>query len=167
VKGKSIKTTLSIIAGLAMLMILGAGCTGTLNADPLKDAEYPLFVEKFAERFNLDPDEIIVFMEELKEEKKTEMETKYEERLDELVENEDITGDQKQAILDKMEEMESFKESLEDMTVAEAREVLKNKKQELKDWAEENDLELKYLFPKALKKQDHKGFSFFGFGGKR
>ena len=107
------------------------------------------------------------FMEELRQEKKVEMETRFEEKLDELVESGDITGQQKQAILDKKEEMESFKESLEDMTVAEAREALKDQKEELKDWAEENDLELKYLFPRAAKGQDHKGFFLFGFGGKR
>jgi hypothetical protein len=166
-KRKSLKITLSMIAGLTLLMMLGAGCTGTLNADPLEDGEYPPFVERFAERFDLDPDEIMDFMEELKEEKAAEMEAKFEERLDDLVEDGDITSEQKQDILDKKAEMESFKESLEDMTVAEAREAFKDKKEELKDWAEENDLELKYLFPKAAKKQDHKGFFFFGFGGKR
>jgi hypothetical protein len=166
-KRKSVKITLSMIAGLTLLVMLGAGCTGTLNAEPLEDGEYPPLVERFAERFNLDPDEIMDFMEELKEEKAAEMEAKFEEKLDELVEDGDITSDQKQAILDKKEEMKSFKESLEDMTVADAREAFKDQKEELKDWAEENDLELKYLFPKGAKKQDHKGFFFFGFGGKR
>jgi len=168
-KRKSVKITLSMIAGLTLLMMLGAGCTGILNAEPLEDGEYPLFVERFAERFDLDPDEIMDFMEEFKEEKAAEMEAGFEEKLDELVENGDITSGQKQAILDKKEEMESFKESLEDMTIAEAREALKDHKEELKDWAEDNDLELKYLFPKAHIKQDHncRGSFFFGFGGRR
>jgi hypothetical protein len=166
-KRKSVKMTLALVTGLTLLVMLGAGCTGTLNAEPLVDGEYPPLVERFAERFNLDPDEVMDFIEELKEEKKVEMETRFEEKLDEMVESGDITGEQKQAILDKREEMESFKESLEDMTIAEAREALKDKKEELKDWAEENDLELKYLFPREARKQDHKGFFFFGFGGKR
>ncbi len=166
-KRKSVKISLSIIAGLTLIIMLGAGCTGTLNAEPLEDGEYPPLVERFAERFDLDPDEIMDFMEELREEKKAEMEARFEEKLDELVEDGDITSGQKQAILDKKEEMKTFKESLEDMTISEAREALKDQKEDLKDWAEENDLELKYLFPRGHKKQDHKGFFFFGFGGKR
>jgi hypothetical protein len=166
-KRKSVKITLAMIAGLTLVIMLGAGCAGTLNAEPLEDGEYPPLVERFAERFDLDPDEVMDFMEELREEKKAEMEARFEEKLDELVEDGDITSDHKQAILDKKEEMKSFKENLEDMTIAEAREALKEHKEELKDWAEENDLELKYLFPRGHKEKDHNRFFFFGFGGKR
>jgi len=166
-KRRNLKLAVSIISGLTLVMMLGAGCTGTLNADPLEDSGYPPLAEKFAERFDLDPDEVMDFMEELKEERRAEMEAKFEEKLDELVENGDITDEQKQAILDKKEEMEAFRSDLEDMTVADAREAMAEMREELKDWAEENEIGLKYLFPRAPQRQDHKGFFFFGLGGRR
>jgi polyhydroxyalkanoate synthesis regulator phasin len=166
-KRKSVKLAVSLISGLTLIMMLGAGCTGTLNADPLDDGGYLPMVERFAERFDLDPDEVMDFVEELREERIAEMEANFEEELDELVEKGEITDEQKQAILDKKEEMKAFRESLEDMTVADAREALAEMKEDLKDWAEENDIGLKYLFPRVPKRQEHKASIFFGFGGRR
>jgi hypothetical protein len=166
-KRRSVKLAVSLISGLTLMIMLGAGFTGTLNADPLEDGEYPPLAEKFAQRFDLDLDEVMDFMQELREEKRAGMEVKFEEKLDELVEDGDITDEQKQVILDKKEEMEAFRESLGDMTVSDARKALGEMKEELRDWAEENDIELKYLFPRAQKRMDHKGFNFFGFGGRR
>ena len=64
------------------------------------------------------------------------------------MEDEKITEDQKEAILDKKEELKTFKEEMEDMTISEAREAIKEIHEELKDWAEENDLDLENFFPK-------------------
>lgn len=147
---RSIKITTILITSLTLISILGIGCVGEINAQAKEDteSEYLPIVERFAERFDLDPDEIVEFLDELKEEKIAEKEEKFEERLDELVEEEKITDEQKQAILDKKEELKTFKEGIEDMTIAEAREAIKAMHGELKDWAEENDLELKDFFPK-------------------
>lgn len=166
-KRRSLKIILPVIASLTLALMLGTACTGTLGAEPLKEGEYPPLVERFAERFNLDKDEILEFLEELKEEKRLEMEQRFEERLDELVEEGELTAAQKEAILDKKEEMEAFKEGIGDMTVDEAKQAFKEMKEELKDWAEENDIELRYLFPKAAKNQGPKGFHRFGFGCRR
>ena len=168
-KRKSVKITLSLIVSMTLFLMLGVGFTGTLNADPLDNNKngHPLFLERLAERFDLDIDEITDFMEELREEKRIEMESRFEEKLNELVEDGDITSAQKEAILEKKEVMEGFKEELEDMTVSEAREALKDMKEELKSWADDNDLELKCLFPKAAKKVSPGGFRSFGFGCRR
>jgi len=76
-----------------------------------------------------------------------------------------ITSEQKEAILEKKEELEIFKEELEDMKVSQAREAIKEMKEELKDWAEENDLELKHFFPENGQKRFKPGGSRnFGLG---
>ena len=149
-KIKSIKIALILITSLALLSIGGVACVGEINAQASEEteSEYPLLVERFAERFDLDPDEIMDFLDELKEERITNAENRFEERLDELVEDEKINGDQKEAILDKKEELKTFKEDLEDMTISEAREAMKNMHEELKDWVEENDISLRNFFPK-------------------
>ncbi len=149
-KIKSIKIALILITSLVLLSIGGVACVGEINAQASEEAEieYPLLVERFAERFDLDPDEIMDFLDELKEERIADAEERFEERLDELVKDEKITGDQKEAILDKKEELKTFKEDLENMTVSEAREAIKDMHKELKDWAEENGLDLRNFFPK-------------------
>ena len=149
-KKKSIKIALILITSLALFSIGGVACVGEINAQANEEVgdECPLLVERFAERFDLDPDEIMDFFDELKEERKADAEERFEDRLGELVEDEKITEDQKEAILDKKEELKTFKEGLEDMTISEAREAMKEIHEGLKDWAEENDLELKNFFPK-------------------
>ncbi|MFC2145647.1 hypothetical protein ACFLQQ_04880, partial [Actinomycetota bacterium] len=123
---------------------------GEINAQANEETrdEYPLLVERFAERFDLDPDEIMEFFDELKEEKRADAEERFEDRLDELVKDEKITEDQKEAILAKKGELKTFKAGLEDMTISEAREAMKEIHEGLKDWAEENDLDLKNFFPR-------------------
>ena len=149
-KKKNIKIALILITSIALLSVGGVACVGEINAQDNEEAgdEYPLLVERFAEKFDLDPDEIMEFFDELKEEKRADAEERFEERLDELVEDEKITEKQKEAILDKKEELKTFKEGLEDMTISEAREAMKEIHEGLRDWAEENDLDLKNFFPK-------------------
>jgi hypothetical protein len=166
-KKKSLKITLSLIASLALFLMLGTACTSELNADPLEEGEYPPFVERLAERFDLDKDEVMDFLEELREERKAEMEARFEEKLDELVQDGEITSAQKEAILEKKEELEAFKEGLGDMTVSDAKGALKDLKEELKDWAEENDIEFKYLFTKAALKKGPRGIFIFRSGCRR
>ena len=94
------------------------------------------------------------------------MESVFEEKLDELVKDGEITDAQKEAILEKKQELEDFREGIGDMKVSEVKEAVKDLKDELKDWAEENDIELKYLFPKAAK-NGIGAFKGFGFGCRR
>ena len=149
-KRKSARIILTLIASIALLSTAGIACTAEIDAQPNEeiDSGYPLLVERFAERFDLDPDEVMEFLEELKEERIASTEEKFEERLDELVEDEKITEDQKDAILEKKGELAEFKEELKDMTLAEAKEAIKDMHEDLKEWAEENDLELRHFFPK-------------------
>ena len=164
-KTKTIKTALILITSIALLSVGGVACVGEINAQDNEEAgdEYPLLVERFAEKFDLDPDEIMEFFDELKEEKRADAEERFEERLDELVEDEKITEKQKEAILDKKEELKTFKEGLEDMTISEAREEMKEIHEGLKGWAEENDLDLKNFFPR---KEAH-SFGLKGFKNHR
>ncbi len=89
-KTKTIKIALILITSLALLSVGGVACVGEINAqaDEGTESGYPLLVEKFAERFDLDPDEIHDFFNELKEERVADAEDRFEEKLDELVEDE-------------------------------------------------------------------------------
>lgn len=49
--------------------------------------------------------------------------------------------EKKEAILAKKEEFAEFREELKDMNLSEAKEAIKDIREDLKEWAEDNDLE--------------------------
>lgn len=149
-KEKNKRIIIMTIAGFAVLILLIiSGCSGQLNADPLyaEKAGYPILAERFAEKFNIDVDEVMELLEEFKEERKEDAEERFEDRLERLVDEDKITDTQKEAIIKKKEELSSFKEELEDMKVSDARESIKAMREEFRNWIEENDIELRSLFP--------------------
>jgi len=149
-KTKKIKVIFTVIGALAIILTAATACTNPLDAEPVEQNESPLefgvLIEKFAERFGLDEDEVYEFVEQLRQGREIKAEEKLKQRLDELVSDGKITVKQKDAILQKLEELKTFREELEDMKVSEARKAIREKKQELKDWAEENDIDLKGFF---------------------
>lgn len=74
-------------------------------------------------------------------------------RLDQAVKNGKITTEQKAAIETKLQELKQFRETLKDMTPQQRRDAMKQKMQELKDWAKANSIPVGLLMPlKAHKK---------------
>jgi hypothetical protein len=116
----------NIILSLAIVGILGAG---TIFAQTSLG-------DKFANRFNLDPDEVHQFMGEHKQEQ-------MENRLGNAVEDGKITEEQKTLILEKKQEMREECEGLKGLSPEERREAMQEKHDEYKEWAEENGLPLK------------------------
>lgn len=53
-----------------------------------------------------------------------------------------MTAEQKELIEDKLADIESFRESLKDKTPEERREAMREKRDELKDWARDHDIPL-------------------------
>jgi hypothetical protein len=104
-------------------------------------------VSKIAEKFNLDEDEVQVVFDEEREARQAEHQQKLEERLSQAVEDGNITEDQKSAILEKLAELHSEHESLKDLGPEERRDAMKDKRDELKQWANDNDIPLRYLAP--------------------
>ncbi|MBN1299036.1 MAG: hypothetical protein JW997_05055 [Actinobacteria bacterium] len=151
-KTKKVKTRLklmiAVISGISIFLITATACSGTLNAQPSEETGImqESMIEKFAQRFGLDEEEIYEFFEEIRDERKALADERLKERLDELVEEGQITEAQKDAIIAKLGELKEFKSSLEDMKVSEARQAIKEMREDLKDWAEENDIDLKPFF---------------------
>jgi len=129
-KRKKVLIITSAVVG-ALLLIgtagVGAGVVMAKNLD-----SYPSIVQKLAQRFNLDPDEVKQVFDEERGERRQEAQDRFEESLDEAVKDGKITEAQKEAILEKHTEIQGEQEKL---------------REELSDWAEENDIELKQLGP--------------------
>ena len=85
---------------------------------------------------------------------------RFGERLDELIATDDLTEEQKAAILAKKAEMETEHEGLRNLSPEERRVAMEEHREETKTWAEENGIDLAQIGPLGG------GFKGGGFGGR-
>jgi hypothetical protein len=137
---------------VAVLALLGGvtliSATAFVQAN--SEGSYPPIIQKLVERFGLNEEEVKAVFDEVREEHRAEMQSRFGERFNEAVESGDLTEEQKQLILAKHEELraerEANRESFQNMTWEERREVMEAQRAELESWAEENGVDPKYLF---------------------
>lgn len=154
------KELIILFLGLALL---GFVAYGTVKAYAENESGgYPPIIQKLVERFGLNEEEVKAVFDEAREERRVEMQARFEQRLNEAVENGDLTEEQKQLLLAKHEELkaerEANRESFQNMTREERREAMEAKRAELEAWAEENGLDLSQLFFFRGGKGCRKGF---------
>jgi DNA-directed RNA polymerase specialized sigma subunit len=106
---------------------------------------FDTLVSRLANRFGVPEDEVQQVFDEVHAEHQSQMQTMFEERLNEQVSTGEITEDQKQAILDKKEEMIAFHETLRDLSPEERKAAFEEHRSEMKAWMEANGLEHKHL----------------------
>ena len=113
--------------------------------------EYPAIVERLAEKFDLDVEDVQSVLDEAKDERMAEMNARVEGRLDQAVAEGKITEDQKQLIITKHGELQTEREasidSWQGMTQEARREAMQKKHDELKAWAQENGIDLGMFMP--------------------
>ena len=136
------KSLIYILSGIVFLGILTVVAVGTRAAE----TEYPPMVQKLAERFNLDPEEVGSFFIGEIEQKREQMKLRFEEWLEKAVSEGKLTEEQKQAILTKRDELQGKREELKELSSEERWEAMKELKEEMKTWAEENDINLGWVY---------------------
>lgn len=140
-----------ILPILVATLILGSGLVATKYAFAEDDAQNPIssLVQKIADRFGLNIDEVQEVFDQDRQERQEEMQARFEERLSSDVSDGQITEGQKQLILEKREELEQVRqlnmESMNGLTEEERRSAMESEREELEAWANENSIELKYL----------------------
>ena len=129
------------------LAVLDVNLASADNSSSSRDT----IVQKIAEKFNLNKDDVQQVFDEVSNEHKAEMQAREEERLNQLVTDGKITEDQKTLIQNKHKELrterESNKDNFKDLTPEERRAQMEEKKTELKTWADENGIDVSYLMP--------------------
>ncbi len=135
------------VAGVAttigLASVLGVGLAAASTIPSGKDN----IVDKIAQKFNLNRDEVKAVFDEEKAVHESEREQKMSEHLQELVDDGKITAEQKTKIEVKLEELKDKRETAHD---------------ELEAWAKENNIDMKYLRP--MHGPGHMGFK--GPGGR-
>ncbi|HJQ08160.1 MAG TPA: hypothetical protein VJ836_01610 [Candidatus Saccharimonadales bacterium] len=140
--------------GLAGIVGMGVASAATDSASGI-----PTLAEKIATKFNLNKDEVQAVFDEEKVARHAEMQKHMEERLSQAVTDGKLTAEQKDKILAKLQELhanrESERASMQDMTAEERKKHMQSKHAELRQWAEDNGINEKYL--PIVKMRHHHG----------
>lgn len=146
-KKKIFKILAGSIISILAVSLISMACTTEINAETAENnKEYPVIVEKLAEKLGIDPEKIVEAFKEIQEERIEEKKKCFEEKLDKAVKDGILTEEQKEAILKKREELAEKKEELKDLSRKEREKALKEIKEDLEEWAKDHDIDLKWFF---------------------
>ena len=138
----------TITASLIVLFGTIAGSVYAHGFGMFEDGQTSL-IKKIAQRFGLSESDVKSVFVEFKEEKQQQMQTQFESQLTSAVNNGTVTEEQKQAIIDRHNQMIENKQegwqSLKDLTPEER--ILERQKirEEHEAWANQNGLSLETL----------------------
>ena len=148
--------------GILALML----CFTAISTVFATEGNFSPIIQRIAERFNLPEFEVQEVFVEAREEKMENMKAHFEERIYEAVSAGELTEDQKDLILAKKAEIQEKQEELKGLSWQEKREALKEFHQEMREWAEENGIDLKSFGKKCGSFRGGRGFRLGGFGSK-
>lgn len=162
----------------ALAVTLGAGAISVGTTLAAEAGQTPKFVSDLAaaiaEEFDLDQSDVEAVIEEQaaahreekearQDERMAEHEQKFEEMLAQAVEDGELTQDQADEIIEKSDEIRAYAETLIDMEPEERKDAMKERLDELKDWAEENDIPMEYVrFGPPMRGQQGQGHGGMG-----
>jgi len=136
---KRFKKSLLVAGAVAATGIASLGAAGAASAATNSKGPDAL-IDKLATKFNLNKDEVKAVFEEERAVHQAEREQAMKDRLSQAVKDGKLTQAQADKITAKMAEMKAFHESLKDKTKEERKTAMDAKRDELKKWAEDNDI---------------------------
>lgn len=128
-----------ILPTMLALSILTIGILAT-NVTA-QQVSYPPMVAKIANRFNLNVSDVQQVFDEDREERRADMFARFSERLDGLVSSGELTSTQKDAILDKHEEMQNKMDELKDLSFEERKTKMHEIHDEFHAWLKEQGID--------------------------
>ena len=141
-----------LVVGALIAGTIGLGGVASVSAaTTTTDASYSPIVEKIANKFNLNKDEVKKVFDEQHKEREAERQKTLEDKLTQAVKDGKITEDQKTKLLTKLEELHKTREANR-QNVKEAkqnmRQTMQKERTELEQWAKDNGINnLRDLLP--------------------
>lgn len=134
-------------------IVIGSGILLSTKPAKAEGSFAPMsgFVEALVSKFGLNQTEVQTFVDNYRQQRQTEMQTLARDRentyLSGLVSEGKITEDQKQAILQKHEELRSqfSRDGISGLTPVERRQKMDEKRSELTSWAQSQGIDTSYL----------------------
>ena len=138
-----------LIIALALVLLGGIGITAVKADAQGVQGNHETIIQKLVERFGLNQQEVESVFDEVREERHAQMQAKYEEKLDALVQEGKITEEQKEAIIAKHEEMRAEKQEnfgfWKDLEPEERRAKMEEHRAEMQAWADEKGIDLSLI----------------------
>jgi polyhydroxyalkanoate synthesis regulator phasin len=125
---------------LPVMILGGVLVIGTIVMAQTTDSNYPSIIQKLAERFNLNPEDVKSVFDQNREEIQAKAEQNFQDVLDQMVQDQKITQDQETAILEERAKIRDLKDQLKDLTPEERQAQMQNLRDEIQQWSEENSL---------------------------
>lgn len=146
--------TKKILLTAVAVTILGGGAFAATNAfaqTPTDQNPVNSLVQEIADKFHLNKNDVQTVFDQHRQEVQAHMESNYVTYLNNLVKNGKITDTQKQLILTKHNELlsqfQSERGNVKNMTPAERKAQFQKTKQDIQFWAQQNNIDPKYLRP--------------------
>ncbi len=141
-----------MVAATAATLTLGAAAPLAAHAVQAESADSgSSLVDKIASKFNLNKDEVQKVFDENRAAHEAEHEQDFKDKLATLVKEGKITQAQSDKIQAKHDEMKADRdknmESFKNMTEDERKAAMDAKRDELKQWAQDNGIDESYLMP--------------------
>ncbi len=149
----------NFLLGLAALSVFAGGLilpSTLVHAE--ESGNYPPIIEKLAQRFGLDREEVKSVFEEERTMREQERSERMEERLDTLVNDGVITEEQRQMLLQKLDLLRTKMSGASDFSHEERHAAMKQAHDEFKSWLEEQGLE--DILPFKMMGQKMRGHHF-------
>ncbi len=143
------KSKTLIVSTFLVVSLLMVGFLSTSSITAADAAAYPTIIERLSSKFNLNKDDVQGVFEEVRDEHQAQMYASWADRLDDLVSEGKITEEQKQAILDKQNEIHDQIEALknQNLTPEERKTKAKEIHDALVNWANEKGIDLALIGP--------------------
>lgn len=146
-----IKIKRKIIFLMLILTLAGRATIGIRHAYAQNTQDkYSSIVQKLAVKFGLKESDVQSVFDDVKKVRQNQIQTKLEDKLTQAVKDGKITKAQKQAIIAKHKELQEKRKAQpgnwKNMTPEERRNAMQTQKQELENWAKQNNIDLKYFF---------------------
>lgn len=151
----------NFLLGLAALSVFAGGLilpSTLVHAE--ESGNYPPIIEKLAQRFGLDREEVKSVFEEERTMREQERSERMEERLDTLVNDGVITEEQRQMLLQKLDLLRTKMSGASDFSHEERHAAMKQAHDELKSWLEDQGLE--DILPLKMKGRNLRGHHVSG-----
>lgn len=135
-----------LITAGAVVIAGGALMTGSAFAQA---SNGQTLAQVIADKFHLNVQDVQNVISQFRSTKQQQHEANYKTHLDQLVKNGKITPDQEQLILSKRQElqtqMQQDRQNWKNMTPAQRKSARQSQVQDLKNWAKQNNIPLKYV----------------------
>lgn len=159
------KKKLLVVTSITALSLMAI----TSSRIALAEGESPwhdTIVQKIANRFGLKQEEVQSVFSEARLERQDQMQSRFEQRLAQDVEAGKITESQKQAIIDKHNELRERyvkPENWQNLSPESRQSLMHEKRTELENWAKDNGIDMGYFFGGAFGIRSGRGYGRHGF----